>query len=150
MTNITWDCKSFEKLTATELYEILKLRNQIFVVEQQCVYLDTDDKDFASYHLCGWQDGLLVAYLRILPPGLSYTEPSIGRVCCNPSVRNKGMGKAFMTHGLAFCYQLYDAKNIRISAQLYLLEFYNTLGFKQVSELYLEDNIPHIEMLHIK
>ncbi|MEO5942963.1 MAG: GNAT family N-acetyltransferase [Ferruginibacter sp.] len=150
MADTNWECKKFMDLSVEELYWILKLRSEVFVVEQNCVYLDTDDKDQAAMHLCGWQNNLLVGYLRILSPGVSYTEPSIGRVCTNTYFRKTGIGKILMKEGIEYCYKLFPDQNIRISAQVYLLNFYKNLGFKQVSEHYLEDNIPHAEMLHIK
>ncbi|WP_255155705.1 GNAT family N-acetyltransferase [Ferruginibacter sp. HRS2-29] len=147
MNEINWQLKSFEELTNLELYKLLKARSEVFVVEQNCVYLDTDSKDIASYHLCGWVGDELAAYVRILPAGLAFEEVSIGRVLTHPSFRSKGMGKSLMKEAIAQTEALYGKVPVRIGAQLYLEKFYTELGFRQVSEQYLEDDIPHIEML---
>ena len=137
----------FKELNVDELYTILKLRNEVFVVEQNCVYQDADSKDSISFHLSGWDEGNLVAYCRILPPGVSYKEPSIGRVVSSPQYRNKGFGKELMNEAIIHTVKQFNCNTIRISAQLYLQKFYEQLSFVQVSDSYLEDNIPHIEML---
>lgn len=143
-----WICKPFSGLLVSELYEILKLRNTVFVVEQQCVYQDTDDKDQKALHLCGYVDGRLAVYARLLPPGASYTEASIGRVVADPDFRRLKLGKALMQAAIEKTLSAFNVSSIRISAQCYLREFYNSLGFEQVSEPYLEDDIPHIEMVY--
>jgi len=150
MDNITWTCKKFEELTLDELYEILKLRCEVFIVEQTCPYLDPDNKDKPSWHLCGWDGSKLVAYARLLPPGISYTESSIGRVVSSPSSRGRGAGKELMLEAISRTYSLFADAPIRIGAQLYLEKFYEDLGFKKAGEMYLEDGIPHIEMIHSK
>ena len=150
MSQLNWELKKFDELSVTELYKILKLRSEVFVVEQNCVYLDTDDKDQQSFHFCGWMNEKLLAYVRILPPGVSYTEPGIGRVATHPSYRKKGAGKELMQRAIEKTYTLYNSSGIKIGAQLYLHTFYTNLGFVQTSEPYLEDGIPHIEMLHTK
>ncbi|MEP6712525.1 MAG: GNAT family N-acetyltransferase [Ferruginibacter sp.] len=150
MSQLTWDFKKFEELSADALYKILKLRSEIFVVEQNCVYLDMDDKDQQSFHLCGWIDEKLLAYARILPPGIAFTEPSIGRVSTHPSFRKNGAGKLLMRQAIEKTYAQFLSNSIKIGAQLYLQAFYANLGFTQTSEPYLEDGIPHIEMLHSK
>lgn len=148
MTTVTWTCKKFDELSAAELYTILKLRSEVFVVEQNCVYLDTDGKDAQSYHLCGWLNNeLLVAYARLLPPGLSYPEASIGRVVTHPAHRKDGYGKVLMQKAIKNTQSLFNISPIKIGAQQYLLQFYNSLGFTACSEPYLEDGIPHLEML---
>jgi ElaA protein len=147
MNEINWQLKSFEELTNLEVYKLLKARSEVFVVEQNCVYLDTDGKDIASYHLCGWVGDELAAYVRILPAGLAFEEVSIGRVLTHPSFRSKGMGKLLMKEAIAQAEAIYGKVPVRIGAQLYLEKFYTELGFRQVSEQYLEDDIPHIEML---
>jgi ElaA protein len=146
MIGLTWKYKSFNELTAGELYDILKLRSEVFVVEQNCVYLDTDNKDQQSFHLCGWDDDNLVAYARILPPGLTFEEASIGRVVTNPLYRKTGVGRLLMQHALERTLAQFPVSGIRIGAQLYLLSFYTSLGFKTAGPEYLEDGIPHIEM----
>ena len=147
MEKIVWSLKKFDALSALELYEILKLRSEVFVVEQNCVFLDMDDKDQFAHHLQGRIEGNLAAVVRILPPGLAYTEPSIGRVVSSPQFRRKGVGIALMNTAIEETIALYGAGNIKIGAQLYLKKFYENFGFKQCSETYLEDDIPHIKMI---
>ena len=118
-----WIYKPFELLTVTELYNILRLRNLVFIVEQQCIYLDADDKDQSSYHLSGWNEGELIAYARILPPGTAFSEASIGRVLTHPQYRKKGAGRQLMEKAIELCLQLYSTNKIRIGAQLYLSDF---------------------------
>lgn len=125
---------------------MLKLRSEVFVVEQDCVYQDIDGKDEKSHHLLGYE-GELVAYTRIVPPGLSFPELSIGRVVTSPRRRKEGMGKLLMIKSIESAYALYGKCAIRIGAQLYLKKFYESLDFVQMSEVYDEDGIAHIEML---
>lgn len=145
---ITWTLKKFEDLTPAELYAVIQLRNEVFVVEQNCVYQDADNRDQPSWHLMGWMDDKLVAYTRILPPGTAYiNEPSIGRVVTSPSARGSGIGRELMKESINQLYKLFGNMPIKIGAQLYLLQFYASLGFLQTSDIYLEDNIEHIEMV---
>ena len=144
---IQWTLKNFNDLTPGELYAALQLRNEVFVVEQNCVFQDADDKDQGSYHLLGYYDGKLVAYTRLVPPGHIYDEPSIGRVVTSPSARGSGAGKELMKESIHQAYSLFGIKPIKIGAQLYLKKFYEGFGFKQVSASYLEDGIPHIYMI---
>lgn len=144
---INWTCKKFNELTPHELYAILQLRNEVFVVEQNCVFQDADNKDAYCCHLMGWKDGLLAAYTRLVPPGVSYTEMSIGRVVTSPAARGGGLGRELMEQSIKRCYNLFGNGSIKIGAQLYLEKFYGSLGFVQSSEMYLEDGIPHIEMV---
>ena len=146
MSTIEWTIKSFQELTPAELYDILKLRSEVFIVEQQCIFLDMDDKDQGSRHLQGRLDDELVAYCRIIPPGLAYEEPSIGRVVGSPRYRGKGAGIALMENAIQETMRLYGTLPIKIGAQLYLKRFYENLGFVQCSETYLEDDILHIKM----
>lgn len=143
---INWSYKNFNKLLPGELYAILQLRNEVFVVEQNCVFQDADDKDQPSLHLMGWREHKLVAYTRIVPPGLSYKEPSIGRVVTSPLERGKGTGHELMKVSINKVYELYGICNIKIGAQLYLKKFYESHGFVQTGDIYLEDGIDHIEM----
>lgn len=143
---INWLLKKFEELTPHELYAALQLRNEVFVVEQNCVFQDADDKDLDSYHLLGYVDNKLIAYTRLVPPGVIYIEPSIGRVVTSPSVRGSGAGKELMQESINNCYSLFGKQSIKIGAQLYLKKFYEGLGFAQISDAYLEDGIPHIYM----
>ena len=142
-----WALKKFDQLTVLELYAILQLRNEVFVVEQNCPYQDADNKDQKCFHFMGWDGATLVAYTRIIPPGISYAEASIGRVVTNPKYRGTGAGKQLMERSINNTLELFNCTTIKIGAQLYLKKFYEDLGFVQCSEHYLEDNIPHIEML---
>jgi ElaA protein len=144
---IQWFLKRFDELTPQQLYAILQLRNEVFVVEQNCVFQDADDKDQDSYHLMGFYQNLLVAYTRIVPPGVIYEQASIGRVVTSPSVRRHGTGKLLMQQSIQSVYELFDKVPIKIGAQLYLKAFYQAFGFEQISEVYLEDGIEHIYML---
>ncbi len=142
-----WVLKKFEELTPFELYNIMQLRNEVFVVEQNCVYQDADNKDPKSFHFMGWDNTTLVAYTRIIPQGISYTEASIGRVVSSPKYRGTGAGRALMQLSINNTFKLFNCNAIKIGAQLYLKKFYESLGFVQCSDQYLEDNIPHIEMM---
>jgi len=144
---LNWILKKFDQLSLAELYAIMQLRNEVFVVEQNCVYQDADNKDHKSHHFMGWEGSTLVAYTRLLPQGVSYTEASIGRVLSAPKYRGLGVGKELMQRSIDNTYKLFNCNTIKIGAQLYLKKFYESLGFVQCSSEYLEDNIPHIEML---
>lgn len=146
MNELNWRYEKFNELTSTALYTILKLRSEVFVVEQNCVYLDMDDKDQQSFHLSGWDGNNLVAYARILPPGLAFEEASIGRVVSSPRYRNTGSGRMLMNEAITRTLSQFNVSEIKIGAQLYLLNFYSSLGFTQYGPEYLEDGIPHIEM----
>lgn len=148
MNEISWIYKSFMELTVAELYDILKLRSEIFVVEQNCVYLDADDKDQNSWHLCGrLNNGSLVAYARILPPGLAFAEASIGRVSTASSYRKNGAGRVLMEKAIDVTLKQFKNAGIQIGAQSYLHKFYSSLGFQQSGNEYIEDGIPHIHMI---
>jgi ElaA protein len=141
-----WLCKKFQELTPEELYQVLKLRIAVFVVEQDCVFQDCDDKDQASWHFMGWENGELVAYSRLMPPGLAYEQASIGRVVTATKVRQTRTGKELMNRSIKEVYNLYGKIPITISAQLYLKRFYESVGFTIVSDVYIEDHIEHIKM----
>jgi ElaA protein len=145
--NYTVICKPFNDLTVTDLYELLRLRSEIFVVEQNCVFLDMDNKDQLCHHLLLYIDEKLVAYARIVPPGLSYHEASIGRVITSPVARGTGAGKVLMELAIVECKKIFTDQAIRIGAQLYALKFYERFGFKADGEVYDEDGIDHIEMI---
>jgi len=147
---INWICKKFDDLSPQELYTIMQLRNEVFVVEQNCVYQDADNKDPHCYHLMGLLNNKLVAYTRLLPPGLAYTEASIGRVVSSPSARGGGVGRELMEKSIEQVSQLFGTTSIKIGAQLYLLKFYTSIGFQQTSTVYLEDNIEHVEMILLR
>jgi ElaA protein len=144
---INWTCKPFTELTPDELYAILRLRSEVFVVEQNCVFLDMDNKDQKCHHLMGWRDKELLGYSRIIRAGISYVESSIGRVVTSPAARRLGVGRALLQTSIDTLYRLYGKQPIRIGAQCYLLKFYEAFGFVQKGEIYLEDGIEHIEML---
>lgn len=144
---IIWQCKKFSDLSVGELYDILQLRNEVFVVEQNCSYQDCDGKDFNSYHVTGWVEDKLIAYSRILPPGLSYPDAaSIGRVVTSPLFRRQQIGKKLMIYSLKSLYQIFGKIKVTLSAQLYLKRFYESFHFLQSGESYLEDGIEHIPM----
>jgi ElaA protein len=147
---LNWSLKKFSELAIAELYAVLQLRNEVFVVEQDCPYQDADNKDQKSFHCMGWYNETLVAYTRIIPAGISYTEASIGRVVTHPQYRGNGIGKELMQLSIQHAFDLFGGDRIKIGAQLYLKKFYEALGFIQCSNVYLEDNIPHIEMLLLK
>ncbi len=145
---MNWHYRSFDKLSTTELYALLQLRNKVFIVEQNCPYQDLDDKDQVATHVwCTGDNGAVLAYCRLLPAGVSYTEPSIGRVVSDPEARGRNLGRQLMEHAIQYMQQQWNNPDIRISAQLYLQCFYESLSFKRISDVYAEDNIPHIEML---
>ena len=140
--------KSFSQLNTAELYQILKLRIDVFCVEQDCPYPDLDDLDQKAWHVFDVNDeGAVVAYARILPPGLSYPEDaSIGRVATAAQARAHGLGITLMEAAIGFCQSEYPDHAISISAQSYLHRFYRNLGFVSTGEYYLEDDIPHQHM----
>jgi ElaA protein len=144
---VEWLLRRFEELTVYQLYAVLQLRTEVFVVEQNCVFQDMDDKDQESFHLLGYAGEKLVAYTRLVPGGVIYDYPSIGRVVTSPSFRGRGAGRDLMQESIRKCIQLFGDKPIKIGAQFYLRSFYNSLGFEQISEIYLEDGIEHIYML---
>jgi ElaA protein len=148
MEEIKWFSKKLDELSARELHKLLQFRVSVFVVEQNCPYQECDDKDLEAIHLFGQnRNGGIVACARILPPGVSYSEPSVGRVAVHADYRMSGIGNEVMRKTIDFIKEQYNEEAIRISAQQYLKQFYSDLGFEQVSEMYLEDDIPHIEML---
>ena len=138
--------KSFKELTTRDVYAVLQLRSEIFVVEQNCVYQDVDGKDFKAFHVLGYKDNNLVAYTRIFKPGDYFKEASIGRVVVKKSERKHKYGYVIMQESIAAVKEHLQETTIKISAQKYLLKFYNNLGFKEEGEEYLEDGIPHMVM----
>jgi ElaA protein len=144
---MNWILKPFSDLTPAELYKILQLRNEVFIVEQNCPYQDLDNKDLYAIHLMGMEEHALLAYSRLLAPGISYSESSIGRVVSSPAVRKTGMGKELMTESIRQVLKIFHTDSIRIGAQLYLQKFYESFGFIRDGDIYMEDNIPHIIML---
>ena len=144
---LIWDFPSFADLSAAEVYEALAARQEVFVVEQNCVFLDADGSDGEAWHLLGRVDGTLMAYARLLPPGVKYEEASIGRVLTTRSGRGRNFGRALMAEAIRKMGELFPGQPIRIGAQLYLQRFYESFGFEATSEVYAEDGIPHVEML---
>lgn len=138
---------SFEELNTQQLYDLLQLRSEVFVVEQDCVYQDIDGKDQKALHVLGYSNNKLVAYTRIFKPGDYFNEASIGRVVVKASYRQHKYGYHIMNASIEAVRKNYKTSEIRISAQTYLKSFYNNLGFVEVGEEYLEDGIPHINML---
>jgi ElaA protein len=141
-----WILKKFDELTTAELYAILQLRSEVFIVEQNCVYLDPDGKDQEAWHLTGMEDGKMIAYTRILAPGVSYPDPAIGRVATSISKRGSGLGRELMERSIEDCERLFGKKSITLSAQVYLKKLYESLGFVGIGDEYLDDGIPHIKM----
>jgi len=143
----SWNCKYFDELTTKELYSILRLRSEVFVVEQNCVFLDMDNKDQYCHHLMGWEGDRLLGYSRVLSAGISYAESSIGRIVTSPAARGRGIGRELLVQSINTLYSLHGKRDIRIGAQYYLKKFYESFGFVQKGDVYLEDGIEHIEML---
>lgn len=148
---LQWQWKRFPELTVDELYRLLALREQVFVVEQKSLYQDADGYDRGAHHLLGMvagaQEPMLAAYLRVLPPGLKYPEASFGRVVTAPSMRRYGYGKLLVEKGLAFIAEHFPGAPVRIGAQHYLQCFYEGFGFRAISDVYDEDGVPHVDML---
>jgi ElaA protein len=144
---ITWQLKVFNDLSNEALYALLKLRSEVFVVEQNCVFLDMDNKDQLCMHLLGWQDNQLAACARIVPPGISYMEASVGRVVTASFSRGTGLGRKLMQIALDELYKIYGRVPVRIGAQQHLQNFYASLDFDVAGLPYDEDGIMHIEML---
>lgn len=143
-----WHCKHFSELSLEEFHEIIRLRISVFIIEQNCPYPELDGKDLDAYHVFGTNEkNEIVAVSRILKPGVSYEECSIGRVASSGTFRMKGCGILLMQNTIEELEKLFGKTDIRISAQEYLKSFYEKFGFNKVSDSYLEDEIPHIEML---
>lgn len=148
---VLWRWAEFHELNPQSLYQILSLRQQVFVVEQKCAYLDADGRDLHSWHLLGTDGhGSLLAYLRLIPPGYRFREPSLGRVVTRKDIRGLGVGKTLVREGIRQSRVLFPGQPIRISAQLYLEDYYCQLGFVPEGEgnPYDEDGIPHIQMVY--
>lgn len=144
---LTWECKRFSNIPLKQFYTILRARQEVFILEQNCNYLDCDGKDEKSHHMLAYKEQDVAAYMRILPPGLSYKEASMGRILTTKKYRGKGIGKELMGRGLAFSKEKLKYRFIRMSAQTYLVPFYSNFGFQITGKEYLEDNIPHTEMI---
>lgn len=148
-TKLHWTSKAFTELSATELYAVMQLRVDVFILEQKCFYRELDGWDAQCMHLMAFdrKKETLAAYSRIVPPGLSFAEPAIGRVITGAGYRGVGLGQELMERSIALCQELYPKQPIRIGAQAHLQAFYGALGFRADSEIYDEDGIPHLEML---
>lgn len=144
---IRWLTLHFDELTNKQLYELLRLRSEVFVVEQNCVFLDMDNLDQLAHHVLGYEEGQLIGCTRILAPGVSYEQASIGRVVTSPAARGRGLGRELMLQSIQALYHLHGQQPIKIGAQAYLAAFYGSLGFVQSGPEYLEDGIPHIPMI---
>lgn len=145
-----WICQPFSALSPSTLYAILQARCAVFVVEQRCAYQDIDGRDLdprALHVLARDSKGEVQAYLRVLPPGLAFAEPSLGRVLTIPTTRGTRLGEQLVVHGLDALLERWPGRSVRIGAQKYLVRFYRKFGFEVASEVYLEDDIPHVEML---
>ena len=147
-TNLSWVTKTFAELTVNELYDLLKLRSEVFVVEQKCIFLDLDNNDQKAYHTIGYIDDEVVATTRLFDKNIMYDGyQSIGRVVGSPRHRGLGIGKALMQYSIQECERLFGKGPIKIGAQLYLKKFYGEQGFEQSGDIYLEDEIDHIPMI---
>ncbi|QPG05238.1 GNAT family N-acetyltransferase [Salinimonas marina] len=144
---IEWQWAQLDNLTPRAVHAMYKLRQAVFVLEQTCLYPDIDEDDLSAYHLLGWQDGELVAYARILAPGTKYTEPAMGRVLTVNTRRRSGSGKKLVAEAIRRSEDAFPDTGLRISAQVYLLAFYEAFGFSTVGQPYDEDGIAHIEMV---
>ena len=143
---IQFEIKRFKELSIVELYNLLQLRSEVFVVEQNCIYQDIDGKDEKALHVLGYYQGNLAAYARLFNKGYYFDETSIGRVVVSPKYRDKKFGHDLMKTAIEAISEFYNEKEITISAQEYLQKFYESHGFVKISEMYLEDDIPHIRM----
>jgi len=147
-SDLLWACRRVSDLSSLEMYQILQMRNKIFVVEQQCIYQDCDERDLVAFHLTAKANDILLAYSRLLPPGTPYPGfASIGRVAVEFAERRNGLGKMLMLESIKRIHELFGDISIKISAQYHLRDFYSQLGFVISGEIYLEDGIPHISMV---
>ncbi len=143
---MSWYHYKFEDLTTDELYEVLKLRVEVFVVEQNCPYPEIDGLDQQSVHLLYKENGKMLAYARLVPEGAKYDVPSIGRVIVREEARGKGLAKQLMEKSIAYITDEWQATAIKLQGQVYLKEFYRSFGFDAISDPYDEDGIPHLDM----
>jgi ElaA protein len=142
-----WQADPFELLPNAQLYALLRLRHEVFCIEQNCLYLDMDNLDQEATHMLCWQDAQLMAYLRALPPGASFPESSLGRIVVSPAARGTKLGYELVHRGIQFNMEKWPGRDIQIGAQAHLERFYSELGFAAVGEEYVEDGIPHIHMI---
>ncbi|MUV38460.1 UPF0039 protein [Lentibacillus sp. JNUCC-1] len=142
-----WHLKTFEELTTSELYKIMKARTDVFVVEQTCPYPELDDYDQPALHLYSEENGRIAVYVRLLPSNSRYAEASIGRVLVTQPFRGKGYARSIMNKAITYITSEWQEQTIKLQAQKYLQGFYESLGFEQISDVYIEDDIPHIDMI---
>lgn len=147
MNNIIWKVKTFDELGTDELYQIIRARVDVFVVEQNCPYQDLDNYDQLAIHLWAEKDAEVMAYCRIFDKAIKYPETSIGRVITTQKARGKGLGRQLIAYAVQIIENRLKTKDIRISAQDYLIKFYSDFGFRDTGKKYLEDNLPHTEMI---
>lgn len=143
---MNWNTYRFDELSAGQLYDFLKLRVDVFVVEQDCPYPELDNLDQASIHLAYSEEDRTLAYARLVPAGVKYGVPSIGRVLVHQEARNRGLAKQLMEHAIDYILNEWQADEIQLQGQVYLQKFYESFGFMPISEPYDEDGIPHIDM----
>ena len=147
MNDLAWHCKHFTALTVVDLYDILQLRSEVFVVEQQCIFLDMDGIDKQAYHLFAYHEDQLITCCRLIAADIVYpNKASIGRVANKASVRGAGVGRLMINKAIEKCRELFPFTNLRIGAQLYLKDWYGSFGFAPCGDIYLEDDIEHIHM----
>lgn len=149
-TELEIKLKTFDELSITELYSLLQLRSEVFVVEQDCVYQDIDGKDNRALHVLGFENEKLVAYTRCFAPGIYFQEAAIGRVVVRESARGKAYAHNILKASIEAVKRRFEVSTIKLSAQTYLTRFYEAHGFEQIGEGYLEDGIPHIAMVKEK
>lgn len=143
---IDWQCTKFAELSAETLYQILRLRQAVFVLEQSCLYMDLDGLDQQALHIAAWRGGELLGYLRALPPGIDCPESSLGRIVVSPGARGLNLGRQLVRRGIALNLDTWPGSGICIGAQAHLEKFYVELGFQTISDVYDDDGIPHIKM----
>lgn len=147
MSNVVWKIKTFDEFTVPELYAVLKARVDVFIIEQNCPYPDLDNYDQKAVHIWAEENGEVLAYCRIFDKGIKYDETSIGRVLTTEKARGKSLGKQLIQYAVEIIENRFHTSEIRISAQDYLLRFYGGFGFEDTGKKYLEDDIPHTEMI---
>jgi ElaA protein len=145
---LRWQVSTFEQLDNTALYQLMKLRQDVFVIEQTCFYPDLDDTDQRALHMCGWHGEQLTAYLRSFAPGDCYTQSALGRIVVAPSARGTQLGRELVQRGIDYNLASWPGNDIKIGAQAHLANFYGSLGFVAEGEEYIEDDIPHIHMIY--
>lgn len=146
---ISYQIKHYKELTKDQLHDIISIRIAVFVVEQNCPYQELDGKDKDAYHLMAIEDDVIIGTLRILKPGVYYKEAAIGRVVSHPDHRNKKLGHTMMSKAMEYAQKELNYSSIRLSAQTHLVEYYSKHGFQSTGKEYLEDGIPHTEMLYV-